>query len=134
MSVSELYRAVAQSVQPTPESRPTPTQRPIDPHKSGFAAEFKSALQSSQQTGQLNLSQHAQTRIQSRSIPWDAGIEKRVTSGIEQARAKGSREALILADNLAVIANVKSNTVVTAMDRSQMKEKIFTNIDSAVIV
>lgn len=133
MSVSELYRAVAQSVERTSESRPTPSQRPIDPHQSGFASEFKAALQS-QNPNQLNLSQHAQTRIQSRSIPWDAGIERRVTSGIEQARAKGSREALILADNLAVIANVKSNTVVTAMDRSQMKEKIFTNIDSAVIV
>jgi flagellar operon protein len=61
-------------------------------------------------------------------------LENRIVSGLNQAESKGSREALILADNVAVIANVKSRTIVTAMDRGQMKERIFTNIDSAVLV
>ena len=33
-----------------------------------------------------------------------------------------------------LIANVKSRTIITAMDKSQMKDRIFTNIDSAVLV
>ena len=61
-------------------------------------------------------------------------FEKRIGKGIDTAQAKGSREALILSDDVAVIANVKSRTIVTAIDRSEMKERIFTNIDSAVIV
>ena len=135
MSVSDIYRAIATS-QGTGSidraSRPnetSPEKSVGKPDGMSFRGEFKKALDT-----QLNLSTHAETRIRSRSIPWDAAMEKRIAGGIEAARAKGSREALILADNVAVIANVKSNTVVTAMDRSQMKEKIFTNIDSAVIV
>lgn len=126
MSVSDIYRALSPaSLSPVaPESRPK-----SDLPRSDFKSEFKAVLDK-----ELNLSQHAQARIQSRLIPWDAAMEKRITSGIEAARAKGSREALILADNVAVIANIKSNTVITAMDRTQMKDKIFTNIDSAVIV
>lgn len=131
MSVSDIYRAIAntQGVGPA-----TPSPRPeagsiASSGPSEFSKNLKTAIDST-----LNLSQHAETRIRSRAIPWDAAVEKRVTAGIEQARAKGSREALILADNIAVIANVRSNTVVTAMDRTQMKDKIFTNIDSAVIV
>lgn len=82
----------------------------------------------------ITLSQHAETRIRSREISWSPELEKRVSRGMDQAQSKGSREALILAGDVAVIANVKSRTVVTAMDRNQMKDRIFTNIDSAVLV
>lgn len=94
--------------------------------------EFRELLQKEQ--SKVNLSAHAETRIKSREIPWSEAIEKRISHGMDQANAKGSREALILADDVAVIANVKSRTVVTAMDRNQMKDRIFTNIDSAVLV
>lgn len=80
------------------------------------------------------MSQHAETRIRSREIPWNAAMEKRVMGGIEALEAKGSREALILADDVAFIANIRSKTIVTAMDRTQLKERVFTNIDSAVLV
>lgn len=122
MSISELYRAVA-PIGPAaaPDVKPQ-TEKPVD-------GEFRALLEK-----ELRFSQHAETRIKSRAIPWDDALEKRVLGGIEQASQKGSREALILADNVAVIANVKSRTVITAMDRTQMKEKIFTNIDSAVLV
>lgn len=129
MSVSDLYRAVSSAaVNPasSPEHR-IPDKRP----PGGQPSEFDKVLG---ETQQLNLSQHAETRIRSRRVPWDPGIEKRIMGGIDQAQAKGSREALILADNVAVIANVKSRTIITAMDRTQLKDKIFTNIDSAVLV
>ncbi|MBY0371872.1 flagellar protein [bacterium] len=82
----------------------------------------------------LKFSQHAETRIKSRAIPWNEDLERRVSSGLDSAKEKGSRETLILAGDVAVIANVKSRTVITAMDAANLKERIFTNIDSAVIV
>lgn len=127
MSISELYRSVLPpSV--TPETKPElspklPGGMPKGP------SEFKQILD-----GHLNLSQHAETRIRSREVPWDSQMEKRISDGIKVADSKGSREALILADNIAVIANVKSRTVITAMNRDQMKDRVFTNIDSAVLV
>ena len=48
------------------------------------------------------------------------------------ARAKGVKESLVCVDDLAFIVNVTNNTVVTAMN--QEDEKVFTNIDGAVIV
>ncbi len=125
MSISDLYRATV-PVAPATNSptAPSSTRSPTGPN------EFQELLK--KQT--VNFSQHAQTRIQSREIPWSPQLEKRVTQGIDAAEKKGSREALILADDVAVIANVKSRTIITAMDRNQMKEKIFTNIDSAVLV
>lgn len=96
----------------------------------GEHSDFNKMLQQSS----LKLSQHAETRIKSREIPWDPEIQRRILKGIDSAESKGSREALILADDVAVIANVKSKTVITAMEKSEMKERIFTNIDSAVLV
>lgn len=124
MSISDLYRATA-SIRPTdlgqPERAPASKDLPN-------AEEFKSILD-----GQVRFSRHAESRIRSRQIPWSDAIESRVAEGIAKAESKGSKEALILLDDLAVIANVQSRTIVTAMDKEQMKEKIFTNIDSTVL-
>ena len=138
MNISELYRNLnptsvrtdgIESVRPSSIQDKKSNQ---SPRPSGGPSEFEQILR--QENKSFSLSQHAETRIKSREIPWDSHLEKRISKGIDQAESKGSREALILADDVAVIANVKSRTVVTAMERSQMKEKIFTNIDSAVLV
>ncbi|MBM4317105.1 MAG: flagellar biosynthesis protein [Deltaproteobacteria bacterium] len=137
MSISELYRSLnPTSIRPDGVEGVRPSQiqdrvsaktkNPSEP------SEFEQILRHENKS--FSLSQHAETRIKSREIPWDSHLEKRISKGIDQAESKGSREALILADDVAVIANVKSRTVVTAMERSQMKEKVFTNIDSAVLV
>ena len=59
---------------------------------------------------------------------------ERLNDGMKKASEKGINEALVLMDNLAFIVNVKNNTVVTAMDSSNTEERVFTNIDGAVIV
>jgi len=133
MSISELYRVVSTANSPATEKKPAAVPPGA---KSGSVDEFQKLLQQESQpaASKLNFSQHAETRIRSRAIAWDANLEKRVAEGIDAAQAKGSRETLILADNVAVIANVKSRTVITAMDRASLKERIFTNIDSTVLV
>jgi flagellar operon protein len=126
MKIAELYRSVTPlGPSEAPESRApargnAPKNTPSD---------FDKIL-----SDQITLSNHAHTRIQSRAIPWDDRMRARISSGFDVAAGKGSREALILADSVAVITNVKDRTVVTAMDRSQMKEQVFTNIDTAVFV
>jgi flagellar operon protein len=45
---------------------------------------------------------------------------------------KGIKESLIRVDDVAVIVNVGNNTVITAVDESE--DRVFTNIDGAVIV
>ena len=43
-------------------------------------------------------------------------------------------ESLVIVDSLAFIVNVPNKTVVTAMDRTESDDNIYTNIDGAVII
>ena len=82
---------------------------------------------------ELHFSGHAKSRLQSRGIQMTDLQMKRLNSAKSQAQEKGIRESLIMLDNLAFIVNVPSNTVITAMDRDEHENKVFTNIDGAVI-
>ena len=82
----------------------------------------------------LKFSKHAANRLSTRNIELSDSQVMRLQDGMEKANAKGIRDSLVLIDKLAFIVNVPSNTVVTAMDRSETDDNIFTNIDGAVIV
>lgn len=97
------------------------------------ATSFDQVLQQEMNYG-LKFSQHARQRMQSRNIELDNHELERLHSGVNKAREKGSRDSLILMDNLALVVSVKNNTVITAVDGENLRENVFTNIDSAVIV
>lgn len=82
----------------------------------------------------LKFSKHAQERLQSRNIKLSAEDVERIQQAVTQARNKGSRDSLIIMDRLALVVSVKNNTVITAVDDSSIKQNVFTNIDSAVII
>lgn len=83
---------------------------------------------------QLKLSGHAQTRLQSRNIELGAEQWERVMNGINKAAEKGARDSLVMVDDVALVVSVKNRTVITAVDKANLKENVFTNIDSAVVV
>ena len=105
----------------------TPAQRTA---KDGEA--FRAALQQAQ--GGVRLSAHAQARLQSRHIELDAEALRRVENAVDKAAEKGSRESLLLMDDVALIVSVRNRTVITAIDKESLKENVFTNIDSAVVL
>jgi len=82
----------------------------------------------------LKVSSHAQTRLQSRDIQLDQSAWERVLGGVDKAAQKGAKESLVLIDDIALVVSVKNRTVITAVDRANLKENVFTNIDSAVVV
>ena len=81
----------------------------------------------------LQLSRHAQKRVDRRDIDLDPARLMRLNSAISRAAEKGSRNSLFMLDDLAVVVDVRERTVVTAINAQQGKEKVFTNIDSVVI-
>src|SRR5579871_2687178 len=83
---------------------------------------------------QLKVSGHAQTRLQSRNIQLSQDEWNRVADGVNKAAAKGAKESLVMVDNVALVVSVKNRTVITAVDQGHLKDNVFTNIDSAVIV
>jgi flagellar operon protein len=101
-----------------------PTKTPIQPDQG-----FSDLLQD-----RLKVSGHAQTRLQSRGIDLDQGAWDRVMSGVDRAAAKGAKESLVIVDNVALVVSIRNRTVITAVDKDHLKDNVFTNIDSALIV
>lgn len=103
----------------------TPRPRPDSP----AGPDFASVLQD-----RLKVSGHAKTRLESRNIDLQPEQWNRVLEGIDRAAAKGAKESLVMVDGAALVVSVKNRTVITAVDQANLKENVFTNIDSAVIV
>lgn len=82
----------------------------------------------------LKVSNHAKTRLQSRELALDGAQWERVVAGVERASQKGAKESLVLLDDVALVVSVRNRTVITAVGQDHLKENVFTNIDSAVIV
>ncbi len=83
---------------------------------------------------ELKISAHAQARLKSRGIELNEARMAKLTEAVDRAASKGAKESLVLMEDLAVIVSVKNRTVITAVDGASLKENVFTNIDSAVIV
>ena len=54
-------------------------------------------------------------------------------SSVNKANTKGVKDSLVLVDDIAFVVNVKDKAVVTVMNKDEMKENVFSNIDGAVI-
>ncbi|WP_312560175.1 TIGR02530 family flagellar biosynthesis protein [Anaerospora sp.] len=116
----------------TPQTNKSPVIKPsTSASKSGIS--FNEILEK-QLNGEVKFSQHALQRLQSRNIKLDQAAMDKLNGAVDKAAQKGAKESLILMNNLALVVSVKNRTVITAMDESSMKDSVFTNIDSAVIV
>ena len=80
----------------------------------------------------VHFSKHAALRLNDRNIQITGEQMERVEHGIGKADAKGIRDSLVLVDDLALVVNVKTRTVITALQNA--RETAFSNIDGAVIV
>jgi flagellar operon protein len=84
-------------------------------------------------TAPLQFSRHAVERLSHRGLDASAPTMQRLAGGVARAAAKGSRDAVVMVDGTAFVVSVRNHTVITAVGASQMRDHVFTNIDSAVI-
>ena len=102
-----------------------------------FQKDFENFLTPSQDLGQQNalkISAHASQRMQERNIQIDSEAWSQIQGALDQAKAKGIQDTLVLTDDAALVVSVKNQTVVTAMDKASLSGNVFSNIDGAVIV
>lgn len=83
---------------------------------------------------QIKISAHAQRRLVERNIDIDRKDWEKITGAMNKAESKGAVNSLLIHGELVLIVSVKNRTVISAMDKENMKEHVFTNIDSAVII
>jgi flagellar operon protein len=103
------------------------TARQVSANTESFAA-----VLAKKQLHPLVFSKHANERLQSRNIALSQTQLERLASGTKIAGDKGIKDSLVMVDNLAFIVNVPNKTVVTAVNDGS--DKVFTNIDGAVII
>lgn len=103
-------------------------QRPQGQSFQDVLAKVKSSNQ------EVKISKHAQARLDQRNITLSEADMVKIDQAMEKADKKGIKDALILMDNKAFVANIKNKTIITAAANEQLKENVFTNIDGAVIV
>ena len=104
--------------------------------QAGTASPFRQMLERMAGEGEekISFSKHAAGRIEHREIDLSQDGLERLRGGMEIARDKGLRDALILMDGSAFIVSAKNSTVITAMNSQELKNKVITNIDGTVIL
>ena len=109
---------------------------PLPTGENSFASvlnKFKESADITNSEEPVKFSKHAMNRLSLRNIELTNEQMDRLNQGKMEASEKGIKDSLILVDQLAFIVNVPNNTVVTAMDQTENKSNVFTNIDGAVI-
>jgi len=118
-------------IQPTRIDR-TQQQKPV----SGPTTDspFARVLDQKLPSQEVKFSQHAQDRLRARNITFTAKDLANLEGAVNSVAQKGGKESLVMMGDSALVVSIKNRTVVTAMDRTQMKGNVFTNIDSAVVI
>jgi len=113
---------------------------PVAPHQAPKPAaaaaprpDFRTLLQGAlRPDAEVRLSAHARERLRERNIVLNDRDLERISNAADKVASKGGRDALVVMDQIGLILDVHSRTVVTAVDRSKLQDNVFTNIDSAV--
>ena len=130
MNIEHITGRIQPGVQPAGKPSKAPGPGP-QPQGESFSSVLNRVAGSEQQH-KLSFSAHAVKRLQDRSIQLDNRDVERIGAAVDMAQQKGSRESLVLDGNQAFIVNVPNKTIITAMDVMEMRERVFTNIDSTV--
>mgnify|MGYP000871698445 FL=1 len=111
------------------------SSQPIVRNKNLPSKNFESVLQQIQnKDDEIKFSKHAINRMDHRDMTLSNEEIKRLKSGFNKAEEKGVKDALILMGDKVFIASIKNKTVITTVNKEQLKDNVFTNIDGAVIV
>ncbi len=95
--------------------------------------DFSSILEEKLSAGrEIKVSKHAAMRLEARNITLDSTSMEKLKNAVDLASQKGVRDTLVVMDQVAFVVNVNARTVITAVNRNELKDNVFTNIDGAV--
>ena len=117
------------------QTRATGTKGAYTRANNGSNIQFADLLQQEAERSQsVHFSKHAVQRVQERGIEMTDNLLADLNQAVQKARAKGARDVVVIGESGAFIVNIPHNVVVTTMSGTEMKDNIFTNIDSAVLM
>lgn len=95
---------------------------------------FEQVLSGQLDNSRVDFSRHARQRLSHRGIELTAEDIERLGNAVDKLRSKGGRDSLVLLDHTALVVSVKNRQVVTVLDQQNLKDNVFTHIDSAIII
>lgn len=95
-----------------------------------FRSFIDDALKNVDSESKMTFSHHAQKRLDQHGVSLNQQDLTKLEEAVDTLAAKGSKQSLILYDDLALIASIKNRKVITALKSNEMHE--VTNIDSAI--
>ena len=129
MKVSDFNRDVnlLEIVNRGKTTPPSADNSGVKQFKGTFSAELA-------KTREINFSKHARERLFSRGVELSNEKLTQLADAFDKAADKGSKNTLILDKDAAYVASIPNRTVITAFSRDNLREGVFTSIDSAVIL
>ena len=82
----------------------------------------------------LQLSKHAKERVEERGIDVDTNLMATLNEAAITARLKGAVNTVMIGQDAAFVVNIPNGIIVTAISAEELKNNVFTNIDSAVLI
>ncbi|RMH51439.1 MAG: flagellar biosynthesis protein [Bacteroidetes bacterium] len=132
LNVRQLAARVEPGAATRPPARETTRTAPSAPRTS-FADVLQQAREA-RRTPDFTLSAHAAQRVQQRGISLTPAQQDQIRDAFQQLEASGARDALLLRPDAAFVVNVPNRTVITAMNQAELQRRVFTNIDSALLL
>lgn len=118
---------------PSQTTGSSPVGQPTSEAPPSSGLSFRDALTAAADDHSLQLSEHAMKRVEQRQIPFGGDQLDRLQKAMDTLSQRGSRQSLVMLDQYAYVVHAPSHTVVTAVEPNEDKERVFTQIDSAVI-
>jgi flagellar operon protein len=95
---------------------------------------FGTALSNELNRIPVKVTKHARERMVSRNIHISADEWNQIHDKMREAEKKGVHDSLVLTPQAALVVNAPRNTVITAMNLSEAKSHIFTNINGTILL
>lgn len=112
----------------------SPIDHPIRTYNSS-ELKFRSILNEQiHKSNGLQISKHAKERIAQRNIEMNEDLINSLNDAAEIARLKGAKDIVMIGDDVAFVVNIPNEIIVTAVTTAELKNNVFTNIDSAVLI
>ncbi len=109
------------------------SQRLQKANQPAFDAVLKKKMATS--AASVKFSQHAVERLASRDISLTKRDLGKLNDAVQTIAEKGGKDSLLLMRDLAFVVSVENRTVVTVLGKNQTgNDRVFTNIDSALII
>jgi len=124
-----MNRVNIQHIPYHPPIKPLVKQNTEQVSKQSFMDHLKQA------TGdELKISKHASERLNERNISISDREWQQISEKVFEAKNKGVKQPLVLLEQAALIVSAKNATVITALDRNEAKQQLFTNIDGTILL